>query len=853
MPRSPAEPNSSPLRPIACVLYTAGIVLTGLVPAAGASAVVSSPVVAHRAPPLPAPPRNPSALGDDAAKLLGEFGRLYTAVRGGDIGAGADLIAVADALAADGTRPEAARLARFYAGLSADALIAGQRQSDRYRLVAAEVSAAATSGVSGAQWIEDRQEILEELEAVGDEWKPGDDVDGPARALGLAAYLRADTARKSVGAQARAEASRAIELADRALDLFEQAGLVRPTFEARLARGRALRIVGRAGEAWETFAHVRLLAIERDDENYSQLALLGLIRLARGSGALWTRNRLLDELLAVVEPSESWSIAREHALRLHHEGYAEAARQFLLRLEPPRQHQDSDHQYRHLLCLFSIMAGDLEDARQRLAQLPAGPESALLEGWLGLESGAPDRAVLAAQRALSHKLSPRPHAAALSLLGSALLAEGRPDEAYEAIEEALALAAEQRELVAEPGNENIIGEWLGVESIATLSRALAARGDSLQAAVPCEAFQSLRLRRALGTESEALDAEGLRAWAARYEYGLVTWAVGFRSSIVVHISQAGVATAVPIDRGRLDVAHAVRRLREAVLNGDGNRLQDLGPRIAEELLPESLRKLLAAGAENRAVADGSAPRLLLLPHGPLEDLPWESIWTGSGWMGESVALTVLPGLTSAAPEAQADWQLDTPWLLLDASSGKQDQVPLPGAAREIEALAKLHPGSRVLRGSETTLSKLRGALDAGMPLHAAAHLSRDCGHASASFSPLGLALEDGTVLCTHRIAEWRPVLDLVVLSACGTAEGRLKDSEGVQGLARAFLEAGTRNLLVTQWPVDDAYASRAAEFFHAALEDGRHPSEAARITRLSLREEGAPYADWAAWRLLGRD
>ena len=92
----------------------------------------------------------------------------------------------------------------------------------------------------------------------------------------------------------------------------------------------------------------------------------------------------------------------------------------------------------------------------------------------------------------------------LNLLGEALLAEGRPDEAYEAIDEALGLAAEQRELVADQKNENIIGEWLGVESITTLARALAARGDGLQAAVTCEAYQSRRMRRALGTESDAI-------------------------------------------------------------------------------------------------------------------------------------------------------------------------------------------------------------------------------------------------------------------------------------------------------------------------------------------------------------
>src|SRR5690606_2616099 len=49
-------------------------------------------------------------------------------------------------------------------------------------------------------------------------------------------------------------------------------------------------------------------------------------------------------------------------------------------------------------------------------------------------------------------------------------------------------------------------------------------------------------------------------------------------------------------------------------------------------------------------------------------------------------------------------------------------------------------------------------------------------------------------------AEW------VVLSACNTATGEGAGAEAVSGLGRAFFYAGTRTLLVSNWPVETTSA-----------------------------------------------
>jgi CHAT domain-containing protein len=52
---------------------------------------------------------------------------------------------------------------------------------------------------------------------------------------------------------------------------------------------------------------------------------------------------------------------------------------------------------------------------------------------------------------------------------------------------------------------------------------------------------------------------------------------------------------------------------------------------------------------------------------------------------------------------------------------------------------------------------------------------------------------------------------MVVLVACETGLGGLKQAEGTVGLQRAFLAKGARNVLVSLWVVNEEEASQLLE------------------------------------------
>lgn len=93
--------------------------------------------------------------------------------------------------------------------------------------------------------------------------------------------------------------------------------------------------------------------------------------------------------------------------------------------------------------------------------------------------------------------------------------------------------------------------------------------------------------------------------------------------------------------------------------------------------------------------------------------------------------------------------------------------------------------------------------------------------------------------------------ELVVLSACQTALGKLQNGEGVYGLQRALRIAGAQNLLLSLWDVDDAVGREFMRIFYEKWLGGADKAAAFRAAQLAIKAKYPQPFYWAGFVLIG--
>jgi CHAT domain-containing protein len=101
--------------------------------------------------------------------------------------------------------------------------------------------------------------------------------------------------------------------------------------------------------------------------------------------------------------------------------------------------------------------------------------------------------------------------------------------------------------------------------------------------------------------------------------------------------------------------------------------------------------------------------------------------------------------------------------------------------------------------------------------------------------------------------------ELVVMSACNTGQGDVRNGEGVFGLRRALQEAGAQSVMMSLWSVPDKETLELMQLFYAKWLAGTEKHEALKEAQLEMREKvrqahgghDLPYY-WGAFVLVGR-
>jgi CHAT domain-containing protein/predicted negative regulator of RcsB-dependent stress response len=179
-------------------------------------------------------------------------------------------------------------------------------------------------------------------------------------------------------------------------------------------------------------------------------------------------------------------------------------------------------------------------------------------------------------------------------------------------------------------------------------------------------------------------------------------------------------------------------------------------------------------------------------------------------------------------------------------------------AKEISSIAKGKKFKNVLGFEASKDFATSQELASFQILHFATHGIVDSIHPELSGIVLSLVDEKGAsidgFLRLHEIYNLKLQAELVVLSGCQTGLGKEIQGEGLIGLTRGFMYAGTARVVASLWSVrDDTTAELMKRFYRAMLMEGKTPSAALQAAQASMwkdRDWQSPYY-WAGFIIQG--
>src|ERR1051325_8359965 len=252
---------------------------------------------------------------------------------------------------------------------------------------------------------------------------------------------------------------------------------------------------------------------------------------------------------------------------------------------------------------------------------------------------------------------------------------------------------------------------------------------------------------------------------------------------------------------------------------------------------------------------GGAKVLCIVPDETLWRVPFAALVDErERFLVERFAVSYAPSLPAYREIASRSASLGgTPRVLAVAGSVR-------GAEREGHALCSIYGRHRcqLLARTAATEGRIKSELAQGTLVHFATHGVFDDRNPMNSRLLLRRgddAEEDGS-LEAWEIARLRLRADLVVLSGCDTARGRIGGGEGVIGMVWSFFVAGARSAVATQWAVETTSAADLMMDFERVLHSGGAPLAKARALRAAqlriLRREGTRHPFyWAGFVLFG--
>jgi CHAT domain-containing protein len=242
--------------------------------------------------------------------------------------------------------------------------------------------------------------------------------------------------------------------------------------------------------------------------------------------------------------------------------------------------------------------------------------------------------------------------------------------------------------------------------------------------------------------------------------------------------------------------------------------------------------------------------LTIVPHGALHYLPFNALKANDGeFLIQDHTIRLLP--SASVMKFLNKESAPTQSLLVFGNPDLNDpKMDLSGAQAEAKAIAKLWPDSKVVLRKHASESLIKKTASVFRYIHLASHGQFNPDAPIQSRMLLAADNDNDGSLTVSEIYDLKLNADMVVLSACQTALGDVKNGDDVVGLNRGFLYAGAKSIVGSLWEVPDNPTKDLMVGLYTNLKS-MGLREAMRKAQLSALKKYKHPLNWAAFQMTG--
>lgn len=293
-----------------------------------------------------------------------------------------------------------------------------------------------------------------------------------------------------------------------------------------------------------------------------------------------------------------------------------------------------------------------------------------------------------------------------------------------------------------------------------------------------------------------------------------------------------------------------------LINLQSPNLAQTDPAILRSYTQDLYNLLLKPADDDNAMPTGGT--VVFVMDSLLQNIPMGLLYDGSQYLIERYSIAVAPGSKIREPIAL---RLDQMKALIAGVSEKspsfsaplapEDLTALPAVEAELQQVKKYIPNSVELLNQAFTVKRFGRKVDQSTSIvHISTHGQFSSDPSQTFLLSWDELLNANEINRLLKVSNGSGSIEMLVLSACQTAQGDRRSALGIAGIAA---QSGIRSTVATLWTIDAESTAVLMNEFYANLKAGQSKSEALRQAQITLLKSDLFYHPyfWGAFILIG--